>query len=142
MRKHLCKDGAYLTYVGTNTFAEKIVSYISHFIFKEFWNDVAYNNSHFEDQNRDTDKGSPENSSENTDSSLKNKQDLNSLSEVKKLRLKNVNKTVRGQINIALILSKFDQLKKLVLKQVVRETKLDETFPNSQFHMDGFFFAI
>ena len=47
-----------------------------------------------------------------------------------------------GQININSISSKFNQLKELVLKHVdiltVRETKLDETFPSSQFHMDGF----
>ena len=40
------------------------------------------------------------------------------------------------------MLSKFDLLKELVLKHVnvlvVCETKLNETFPNSQFHMDGF----
>ena len=61
---------------------------------------------------------------------------------MKNLRLKNVNKTIIGQININSISSKFDQLKELVLKHVdilvVCETKLDETFPSSQFHMDGF----
>ena len=87
-----------------------------------------------EDQNRSIDKGS----SENTDS----KQDLNPLSVVKNLKLKNVNKAIIGQININSISPKFNQLKKLVLKHVdvlvVCETKLDETFPSSQFHMDGF----
>ena len=43
--------------------------------------------THFIDQNRDTNKGSPENSSENKGSSLKNKQDLNPLSEVKKIKI-------------------------------------------------------
>ena len=61
---------------------------------------------------------------------------------MKNLRLENVNKTIIGQIKINSILSKFNQLKELVLKHVdilvACETKLDETFPNSQFHMDGF----
>ena len=61
---------------------------------------------------------------------------------MKNLRLKNVNKTIIGQININSISSKFNQLKELVLKHadilVVCETKLDETFTSSQFHMDGF----
>ena len=61
---------------------------------------------------------------------------------MKNLRLKNVNKTIIGQIIINFISSKFNQLKELVLKHVdilvVRETELDETFPGSQFHMDGF----
>ena len=54
----------------------------------------------------------------------------------------NVNKAIIGQININSISSKFNQLKELVLKHVdilvVCEAKLDETFPNSQLHMDGF----
>ena len=61
---------------------------------------------------------------------------------MKNLRLKNVNKTIIGQINIISTSSKFNQLKELVLKHgdvlVVCETKIDETFLSSQFHMDGF----
>ena len=60
---------------------------------------------------------------------------------MKNLRLKNISKTIIGQINIYSISSKFDQLKELVLKHVVLvvcETKLDEIFLSSQFHMDGF----
>ena len=56
--------------------------------------------------------------------------------------MKNVNKKIIGQININSISSRFNQLKELVLKHadilVVCKTKLDETFPSSQFHMDGF----
>ena len=40
------------------------------------------------------------------------------LSEVQNLRLKNVKKTIKGQININPISSKFNQLKELVLKHV------------------------
>ena len=94
--------------------------------------------------NRGIDKGSPENSFENKDSNLKNKQDLNPQSVVKNLRLKNVNKTIIGQRNINSTSSKFNQLKELVLKHVdilvIWETKLDETFPSSQSRMDGFSF--
>ena len=58
------------------------------------------------------------------------------------LRLKNFNNTIIGQININSISSKFNQLKELVLKHVdilvICETKLDETLPSSQFHVDGF----
>ena len=130
-----------MTDEGTNIFAGNIVDYIRHFILKGFWNEVACNDGHFEDQNRSIDKGSPENSSENKDSNLEKKQDLNLLSVVKNLRFKNVSKTIIGQININSISSKLNQLKELVLKHVVLvvcETNLDETFPISQFHMDGF----
>ena len=73
----MCKDGAHLTDEGTNIFAGIIVYYIRHFILKEFWNEAACNDRHFEDQDRGIDKDSSENSSENTDSNLKNKQYLN-----------------------------------------------------------------
>ena len=57
------------------------------------------------------------------------------------LRLKNVNKTIIGQINTNSISFKLNLLKELVLIRVdilvVCETKLDEIFPSSQFHMDG-----
>ena len=36
LRKHLGKDGVYLTDKGTNIFAENIVDYNTHFILKEF----------------------------------------------------------------------------------------------------------
>ena len=56
--------------------------------------------------------------------------------------MKNANKAIIGQINIDSSSSKFNQLKEIVLKHadllVVCTTKLNETFPNSQFHIDGF----
>ena len=61
---------------------------------------------------------------------------------MKNLGFKNVNKTIIGQININSISSIFNQLKELDLKHidvlVACKTKLDETFPSSQFHVDGF----
>ena len=93
LRKHFCKDDVHLS-----IFAGNIVHYIRHFILKGFCNEITCNDSHCEDQNRDIDKGSPENTCENKDSNLKNKQDLNPFIEVKKLRLKNVNMTLAGQI--------------------------------------------
>ena len=61
---------------------------------------------------------------------------------MKNLRLKNVNKTIIGQLNVNSITSKFNHLKELGLKHVdilvVCKTKLDETFPSSQLRMDGF----
>ena len=68
------------------------------------------------------------------------------MSEVKSLRLKNVKKTIIGQRNVNSILSKFNQLNEIILKHayilVVCKTKLDETFLDSQFHMDVIYFTI
>ena len=83
-----------------------------------------------------------------TDNELGDKSDgsindasLDPLSEIKNLRLRNVNKVVIGNLNINLLPNKFEQLKELVIKHidvlVITETKLDDSFP-LQFLMKGF----
>ena len=64
------------------------------------------------------------------------------LSELKELRLKNVNKLILGNLNINSIPSKFDQLKFLIKDKIdillITETKLDSSFPDDQFSIPGF----
>ena len=71
-----------------------------------------------------------------------NNASLNSLSELSKLRLHNVNRVLIGNLNINSIKNKSDHLKGTVLKCIdilnLTETKLDETFLISWFVMDGF----
>ena len=71
-----------------------------------------------------------------------NIQEENSLDDLHKLRLRNVNKVIAGNINIISLPAKFDQVKEVILKNVdnlvVTETKLDETFPLGQFYVEGF----
>ena len=66
----------------------------------------------------------------------------NSLSNIKEIRIGKANKVTIGNSNINSIINKFGQLKETVLKYidilVVNETKLDETFLESLFLMDGF----
>ena len=58
------------------------------------------------------------------------------------LRVKNVIRLIIGNLNINSISNKFDQLKLFVQGKVdiliVTETKLDSTFPTSQFVIDGY----
>ena len=58
---------------------------------------------------------------------------LDPLSEIKNLRLRNVNKVIIGNININSLPNKFEQLNELVIKHidvlVFTETKLDDSFP-------------
>ena len=72
---------------------------------------------------------------------INNDEFLNPLSTIENLRLSNVNRVVIGNLNINYLPNKFNQLKKLVLKHVdilvLTETKLDDSFPNSQFSVDG-----
>ena len=71
-----------------------------------------------------------------------NNTSLNSLSEIRELRLRNVNRVLIGNLNSNSISNKFDQLKDTALKYVgiliLTETKLDETFLISQFLMNCF----
>ena len=58
------------------------------------------------------------------------------------LRLTNLNRLIIGHLNINSIRDKFEALK-LIIKNnldilVVSETKLNDTFPDSQFHMEGY----
>ena len=66
----------------------------------------------------------------------------NSLSKIKEIRIGNANKVIIDNLNINSIRNKFEQSKETVLKYidilVVTETKLDETFLESLFLMDGF----
>ena len=61
---------------------------------------------------------------------------------LKKLKLKNSHRLVIGQININSIRNKFELFKKLVKGildiVVVTESKLDESFPQQQFLMEGY----
>ena len=72
---------------------------------------------------------------------INNDEFLNPLSTIENLRLSNVNRVVIGNLNINSLPNKFNQLKELVLKHVdilvLTETKLDDSFPNSQFSVDG-----
>ena len=73
---------------------------------------------------------------------INNGEFLDLLSKIKNLWLSNVNRIVIGNLNINSLPNKFNQLKELVLKYVdmlvLTETKLDDSFPNSQFLVDGF----
>ena len=58
------------------------------------------------------------------------------------LKLKNINRLVLGHLNINSLAGKFDQLKALIKRNidflVLAETKIDSSFPNAQFRIDGF----
>ena len=61
---------------------------------------------------------------------------------LKNLRLKNVNRLICAQLNINSIRNKFDSLVNIINNNtdipMISETKLDPSFPNSQFHIHGF----
>ena len=61
---------------------------------------------------------------------------------LKTLKLTNVNRIIIGQLNINSLRNKFDSLCSMVTGNlailVITETKLDESFPSSQFILEGY----
>ena len=74
----------------------------------------------------------------NTPLNSGNIQEENSLDSLRKLRLRNVNKVIIGNININSNSPKFDQVKEVIFKNVdvlvIKETKL----PLGQFYVERF----
>ena len=61
---------------------------------------------------------------------------------LKNLKLKNTNRLIVGQLKINSVVRKLDHLKVLLVNNidilVLTETKIDSSFPNAQFRIDGF----
>ena len=90
------------------------------------------------------------NSSTDSDSSLpqnpetvdSESNDLNASEILKKIRVKNVNRITIATLNINSLSPKFEQLKEVIGTNLdiltIQETKLDSTFPNEQFFIEGY----
>ena len=76
--------------------------------------------------------------SNNTNSKL----ELSCITNIKKIRSENIGNVIIGTLNINSLSSKFDDLKVLTSGifdiLIITETKLDETYPISQFHINGY----
>ena len=68
--------------------------------------------------------------------------DSDAKSALKNLRLRNVGRLTIGYLNINSIRNKFDPLKEIVSQNLdilmVGETKIDDSFPKEQFHIEGY----
>lgn len=64
--------------------------------------------------------------------------------ELRQYRIKNLHKVIIATLNVASLPNKFDQLKSTIGNNidvlVLTETKLDDSFPSSQFILDGYSF--
>ena len=65
-----------------------------------------------------------------------------SVIEIKKLRIRNSNKIIIGNLNISSLPNKFEQLKHFVIQHtdilVLIKAKIDNTLPTAQFLVNGF----
>ena len=61
---------------------------------------------------------------------------------LKSIKVSNVNRLVIGQLNINSLRNKFEALKLIIGQNIdilfITESKLDETFPKAEFHIDGY----
>ena len=61
---------------------------------------------------------------------------------LKKIKLANYNRIVIAHLNINSIRNKFDALREMIIDNIdiliITETKIDESFPPSQFQIDGY----
>ena len=66
----------------------------------------------------------------------------NTITTLNKLRIKNINRLIIGQININGLQNKFDSLKYLIYGKldilIIIESKLEHSFPTEQFFIEGF----
>ena len=102
-----------------------------------FYLDTENENSNFEREilGKDFDSGIFENSDDSINIAY-----LNPLFQIKKVRTKNAERVIIGNLNITSLPSKFEQLKalKYVDALVLTKTKLDNSFPKTEFLVDGF----
>ena len=79
---------------------------------------------------------------QNKSSMLSIDNDLEPLKLLKSIKLSNVNRLIIGQLNINSLRNKIEALKLIMMHNIdiliITETKLDETFPKAQFHIDGY----
>ena len=79
---------------------------------------------------------------ENNSSILCIDDDLEPHKILKRIKVSNVNRLIIGQLNINSLRNKIEALKLIMMHNIdiliITETKLNETFPNAQFHIDGY----
>ena len=121
--KHLYCDGLHLNSVGFSILTENFLSYI-----RTNWLQIETQN-----QRKNKEVSSSEITTENSDDIIDG---------LKTSRLKYPQNPIIAQINISSIRNKFEILVSLVTSDIdiltISETKIDESFPLSQFMIDGF----
>ena len=78
-----------------------------------------------------------------SDTNSQSSQNDNSANDLlKNIRIKNVNRLIIGTLNINFIAPKFEQLKEVIGNHLdvftIQETKIDESFPDDQFEIEGY----
>ena len=86
--------------------------------------------------------GSNDSNDEESQASQSSENDMSANNILKDIRIKNVNRLIIGTLNINFIAPKFEQLKEVIGNHLdiftIQETKIDESFPNDQFEIEGY----
>ena len=149
------KDGLHLTNGGTAVLADNCTKHLNINLGIDFNVNRNFNNdfldwqlSRAEFSDIDTcikDVGHKSQSKKSNKNDLCTSSEIlaDSFSNIKKARIENINNVIIGNLNINSFPNKFDELKVLVNGMldilILIETKLDNTFPVWQSHIDVFF---
>ena len=140
-RKHISHDSVHLSSDGSHMFANNLFDFINYFIFDSNavnivdWNKAVCNESL-----------DPKSNSSNQEYNSKINSDLD-LDELLKVEETYPNNPLIGCINIDSISNKFSGLCEILKKALINilcidETKLDCSFPDAQFKIDGYQFPL
>ena len=139
-RKYLCGDGVYLTEVGINILAGNIVNYLNEVVLGVNMNKLDWHGKVCSEERYGTENVSDQNHDFNLTSS--NQVDINDLVKMREVYSKN---RILGYLNINSLSNKIVSLKDVVAKVpidilCIDETKLDDSYPDSQFLIEHYQF--
>ena len=128
VKRHLGNKGLHLNEHGTSRLAMNYIATI-----RKLWKNVGYSKCDFDLK--------PIKPTE-TFKTIESNCEEGPIGILKKIRINNVTRVVIGHININSIRNKFDMLSSMVKDSIdilmVSETKLDSSFPQAQFRMEGY----
>ena len=137
LESHLCRDGLHLNSNGTTMLAGNFISRI-----RRLWCDVNSNREKLPNCNNIVLAANVEPLIDLSVINPDNYSNVSFESVLKFYRSKFPKKLIIGHININSIRNKFEILKSMLSEVLdvlmITETKLDDSFPEQQFHIEGF----
>ena len=144
----LWKDGLHLTYEGISKLSDNFLEYLTSFLLpsndfnvNECNNNLDFSQSHNSDISIDI-KETMQKSKITGNCKSTSTADLDCVSRFKEIRTQKFSNVIIDNLNINSLAFKLDELRLLATGifgiLIITETKLDDKFPLSQFHIDGF----
>ena len=141
--RDLWKDGIHLLESDKTKLAENFIYFLSNSFWLSIHNFFLDAHTHEDIEHTHSQLSNTKNCESISNKSILNTNNSNEAnndnSALKNLRLKTLNKVIISQININFLRNKFELLTEIIRDKVgllmISETKLDSSFPNTQFYM-------